>query len=109
MARNTGNTILALITGAAIGVGAGILLAPEDGKKTRKKIKKSFDKTQEDLKKKVNELTDTLKDRAGDMKGSLEENVENVLSKSSYKAEEAITVLEKKLADLKKANAKLQK
>lgn len=109
MARNTGNTILALITGAAIGVGAGILFAPEDGKKTRKKIKKSFDETQNELKKRVEKLSEQVKLKATDMKGTLEENVENVLSKSSYKAEEAISVLEKKLADLKKANAKLQK
>ena len=33
-----GNTILALITGAAIGAGLGLLYAPESGDKTRKKI-----------------------------------------------------------------------
>lgn len=109
MAKNSGNTILALIAGTAIGVGVGMLLAPEEGEKTRKKIKKSIDRTHEDIKKKVGEISDTIKDKAGHVKGTLEENVESVLSKSSYKAEEAISVLEKKLADLKKANTKLQK
>jgi len=35
--------------------------------------------------------------------------LESLLSKSSYKAEDVITFLEKKLAALKEANAKLQK
>ena len=34
----TSNTILALVTGAAIGAGLGLLYAPESGDKTRKKI-----------------------------------------------------------------------
>ena len=42
-------------------------------------------------------------------KEELKEAVDNLLSKSSYKAEEAITFLEEKLAELKKQNAKLQK
>ncbi|GAK95909.1 hypothetical protein JCM19294_2691 [Nonlabens tegetincola] len=36
----TGNTIIALAAGAALGAIAGILYAPESGKKTRKKLKK---------------------------------------------------------------------
>ena len=43
------------------------------------------------------------------LKGTLEDNVERLLSKSSYKAEEIINALERKLEDLKAANAKFQK
>ncbi len=43
MSRNSGNTLLALVAGAIVGVGAGILLAPDEGKNTRKKIKGSLD------------------------------------------------------------------
>jgi prefoldin subunit 5 len=39
----------------------------------------------------------------------LKETVENLLSDTSYKAEEAISFLEEKLAELKRENAKLQK
>ncbi len=35
---NTGNTLLALVTGAAIGAAVGLLYAPDSGEKTRKKI-----------------------------------------------------------------------
>ena len=49
---------------------------------------------------------DSLEDET---KEDLKDSIEDLLSNSSYKAEEAITFLEEKLAELKKQNAKLQK
>ena len=98
MANNNGNSALALLFGAAIGVGLGILFAPDKGSKTREKIKTGFD-----------DLKDEAKEKFSGSKEELKEAVDNLLSKSSYKAEEAITFLEEKLAELKKQNAKLQK
>ena len=43
----TSNTILALVTGAAIGAGLGLLYAPESGDKTRKKISKNAKEVKE--------------------------------------------------------------
>ncbi len=42
MSNKNGNNVLALLLGAAIGVGAGILFAPNKGSKTREKIKGNF-------------------------------------------------------------------
>lgn len=109
MAHNNGNSILAALAGIAIGLGAGVLLAPDEGKKTRKKIQKTFNETSDELKSRIKELTSEVKNKTLQAKGSLEENVDALVTKSSYKADEIIDVLEKKLADLKKANAKLQK
>ena len=36
------NTLIALTAGAALGVVAGMLYAPDSGEKTRKKLKKEF-------------------------------------------------------------------
>ena len=108
MAR-TGNVLLALVTGVAIGVGAGILFAPDKGKNTRKKIKDSVDDTILKLKHRLDVLSQEVREKTSEIKGSLEDRVENLVSKSSYKAEDVITALEKKLAALKEANAKLQK
>ncbi|GIJ93455.1 YtxH domain-containing protein [Capnocytophaga stomatis] len=105
----TGNVLLALVTGVAIGAGAGILFAPDKGKNTRRKIKDSVDETTSRLKYKIDALSQEVREKSSEFKGTLEDKVENLLSKSSHKAEDVITVLEKKLAALKEANAKLQK
>ena len=42
MSNNNENSVVALLIGAAIGVGLGILFAPEKGSKTREKIKEGL-------------------------------------------------------------------
>jgi len=92
------NSLIALLAGAAVGVGLGILFAPDKGSKTREKIKDGLD-----------DLKDSTKEKFANSKDELKDSVDELLSKSSYKAEEAITYLEEKLAELKAQNAKLQK
>ena len=67
MANRTGDTFLALLIGAAIGVGVGILFAPDKGEKTREKLKDGFD---------------DLKDQAKDKWSSIEEEAKDKFSKS---------------------------
>lgn len=105
----TANVLLGLAAGTAIGVGLGILFAPDKGKNTREKIKDSVSEKAEKLKEQIDRLTDTVREKSVELKGSLEEKVDSLLSKSSYKAEDVITFLEKKLAALKEANAKFHK
>ena len=105
----TANVLLGLAAGTAIGVGLGILFAPDKGKNTREKIKDSVSDKAEKLKEQLEKLTENVKEKSAELKGSVEEKVDALLSKSSYKADDVITFLEKKLAALKEANAKLQK
>ena len=109
MSNNTGNSILALLAGAAVGVGIGILFAPDKGSKTREKIKDGFDGMKDQAKSKFNTFENETKEKFSNAKDDLKDKVESFLSDSSYKAEEAITFLEEKLAELKKQNSKLQK
>lgn len=109
MANNNGNSALALLFGAAIGVGVGILFAPDKGSKTRGKIKENLDDLKDQAKTKYSSFEEEAKEKFSQKKADLKESVEDFLSSSSVKAEEAITFLEQKLADLKKQNAKLQK
>lgn len=109
MAKQTENTIFSLLTGIALGIGAGVLLAPESGKSTRKKLKKSVESTSSELKKRLDDISTELKTQTTKLKGSFDENLEGLLSKTSYKAEDVISTLEEKLKQLKDANAKLQK
>ncbi|WP_264520014.1 YtxH domain-containing protein [Flavobacterium sp. N1994] len=105
--RNNG--LIALLAGAAVGLGLGILFAPDKGSKTREKIKDGLDDLKDEVKTKFNSLEGEAKEKFSKSKDELKDTVEELLSNSSYKAEEAITFLEEKLAELKKQNAKLQK
>jgi len=109
MSSKSSNSIIALLAGAAIGVGLGILFAPDKGSKTREKMKEGFDDLKNQANSKWNSLEEETKEKFSKTKDDLIETVEDLLSNSSYKAEEAITFLEEKLAELKKQNAKLQK
>ncbi len=109
MSSKNANSVLAILAGAAIGVGLGILFAPDKGTRTREKIKDGFDDLKNQAKSKWDSLEDETKDQFSKTKDDLKETVEELLSSTSYKAEEAITFLEEKLAELKIQNAKLQK
>lgn len=109
MSSKTSNSVIALLAGAAIGLGLGILFAPDKGSKTREKMKEGFDDLKDQANSKWNSLEEETKEKFSKTKDDLIETVEDLLSNSSYKAEEAITFLEEKLAELKKQNAKLQK
>ena len=60
MSNDSGNILLAVLTGAIIGAGAGILYAPDKGEKTRKKIKKNALKTKEDITSRISQAAEEL-------------------------------------------------
>lgn len=109
MSNNTGNTLLAILTGAAIGAGIGILFAPDKGSKTRGKIKDGYNEAQKDFKYKLDGLSGEMKHKLKSAKLDLEETYVDLLSDMSHKTEDVISFLEIKLAELKEQNAKLQK
>jgi gas vesicle protein len=109
MSNRTGDTFLALLIGTAIGVGIGILFAPDKGTTTRQKIKDTFDDSGDDVLKKFNDVISNLQNKASDANASLEETLEEMASEGSYKTEELINLLEQKLKVLKEQNAKFQK
>ncbi|MGK0378677.1 YtxH domain-containing protein [Patiriisocius sp. Uisw_017] len=109
MASNTGTTLLAILTGAAIGAGIGILYAPDSGAKTREKIAKETKKAEKKFKKQLKEAEEILGSNAESAKLTFEESLENTLSSASYKAEDILAALESKLRTLRAQNAKLQK
>lgn len=109
MSNNTGDSILALLLGAAVGVGIGILIAPDKGSETRKKIKDKLQESGGDLVQKYDDLLSFIETKATDVKSSFEQSLDEVVSDGSYKTEETIIFLEQKLAELKAKNAKFQK
>ena len=102
----SGNTILALITGAAIGSALGLLYAPEKGDKTRKKLSKGAKDAQNKLNRQIKETTDSLSASAQKAKRNFDQKLDETLTSASEKADDIIVAMEKKLEDLRRKNAK---
>lgn len=105
---NTSKTAIAFLAGIAIGAGLGILFAPDEGSKTRKKLKDGFDEKKDELKKKFDELSSSLKSKLENTQSEIETAVADVAENAGEKSNEIIDSLEKKLADLKAAAAKMK-
>ena len=102
------NTLIALVAGAAIGVAAGMLYAPDSGEKTRKKLKKQAKKAQKDIdaqarktyasvSDKASQLTSSISSKATELRDNVGDRIETALSTACYRAYDAIVVLEVKL------------
>jgi len=109
MSQNNGNSIVAILAGVALGATAGILFAPDKGSKTRGKIKDGIDDAKSKAKGKFDEAKNKFQGRYADTKHDVEGSYDELLSNLSHKAEDAISFLEDKLAELRKQNAKFQK
>lgn len=105
---NTSKAAVALLVGVAIGAGIGILFAPDEGTKTRKKLKDGFDEKKDELKKKFDEISSSLKSKLQTSESDLQTAFEDIAENPDGKANEIIDSLEQKLADLKSAAAKMR-
>lgn len=101
---NTGEVLLSILAGAAIGVGVGVLIAPDKGSNTRKKIKNKFNSTKEGAEEKIEELMAYLSQKSNDVTSNIDEALEEAMSQDGAKREELISYLEDKLKTLKKAS-----
>jgi len=97
----TGSTLVAILAGAAVGAVAGVLLAPEQGEKTRRKISKGFKSGADDLNYKMDELKNQVKSLITSKKADFESSFNTLVNKAENKKEDVIVSLERKLAELK--------
>lgn len=108
MENSNGKTILAILTGVAIGTaigaGIGILYAPRKGKKTRRRIRHTVVGTAYDASNWIKHSKDNLTKAVHDKKNSFQK-LEDTVSTMSHKAEHINTTMEDKLEDIKKKNA----
>ncbi len=83
MGKSNGKTILAILTGVAIGTvigaGVGILYAPRKGKKTRRRIRHSIVGTAYDASKWIKQSKDDLTKAVRVKKNAVDKNLEDAV------------------------------
>lgn len=97
-----------IVLGVLAGAAAGVLLAPDKGVNTRKKLIKEGKEIKDQITEDFKEVKDDVSKAAKSGKDKFKEDLKDFASKSSYKTEQAITFLEKQLAILKEKNKTLQ-
>ncbi|MGB3180531.1 MAG: YtxH domain-containing protein [Cyclobacteriaceae bacterium] len=82
--ENTEKTLIAFLAGAAAGALTGLLLAPEAGDKTRKKLSKNVDQLKDELETtwdktalKISDLTDSVLDDLDSYSKKVTDNIKN--------------------------------
>lgn len=84
MTAKTATTLL--ISGFALGLATGILCAPDEGKATRKKIKKEAKRLNKMASRKADDIKHTysdVKDKVTDIKDSIESSAHNLKKRFS--------------------------
>jgi gas vesicle protein len=109
MSNHTGNTIIALLTGATIGAGLGLLYAPKSGKETRKDLKDGAKDLKDNLSSQYDELSQQLADFTDRAKSDIEKRLEHTFNSTNEKADSMLGKLQIELDELKKKNEELQR
>ncbi len=80
---NAGKVILSIAVGVAAGAVLGVLLAPDKGSETRRKISQKSNEYADDLKDKFNDFIENMLDKFDTVKTS----AENLTKKGKHKVE----------------------
>ncbi|MDZ7774553.1 MAG: YtxH domain-containing protein [Bacteroidales bacterium] len=83
---STGKVLLGIIAGAAAGALAGILLAPEKGSKTRKRIIRKGEDYKDEVEDTFNELLDTITEKTEKVKDEISDYADKKMGKTEKDA-----------------------
>ena len=74
---STGKIVLGVLAGIAAGAALGVLIAPDKGANTRRKIKQSGVDLADDLKENVTSAVDNITHKFARYKGAVKENLDH--------------------------------
>lgn len=106
---NTSNAILGIISGAAIGVGIGILFAPKKGEDTREMISEQAKEVKNTIQRQCKNTTSRLTTSARKSLSEFENSLDDTLYNANDKADVVVVALQKRLDELLKENNNFQK
>ncbi len=96
-----GLNLAAVLAGAAVGATMGVLMAPNEGKETRKKLSDGFRSTADDMNTKVDDIKQRVQGFVNHQKEDFNTSFDKLVNKADHKKDDVIAALERKLAELK--------
>lgn len=87
---NTSKVLLGILGGVAVGAIAGVLLAPDKGSNTRKKLRDSGQGYIDDLKGKLDNLSKEVSNKYGSLVSDAKDTVENHVNSIAKQAQSNI-------------------
>jgi len=103
---NKSDSLITLVLGLGLGAVAGILLAPDKGENTRKKIAKSTGEFADETRKKVDEVSKDLSKKGSELKEEITKKSAELKEEITKKAHELKQELEKHAETIKTKVAK---
>lgn len=107
MGNKSGKTIGMFMAGAAIGIGLGMLFAPEKGTETRARLKAGLQQKRDELEEQVSALAEKVKSGIQVSETEIRNAFDDLAANAHEQTDEFVAMLRSKLEELKKAAAGL--